>query len=469
MKTGNILRISIVWIIIQSLFMPVKIHAVSNPYEVELAKYAKHAKVVSGGFRNGNRVLIQMGSHIFYDNVPHGKETAGLYVVAIFKDRVLLHCFYNTFRTEWDSTSFAWGIESLPKGAFVIIAAKDEATIHFTKRAQQALRQIGAEKGLIGQEYRTSYLCIGVKGLAKGKAIEKIGMQELIYTGVDIDKIDEFNMLLKNNLSISENEKAKVIKKDLPYGSYLQYIPKSFKPRRKTRVAVLVHGMLAKNGGGLRTADTFIKRWIPTAEKKRLILIAPIFDKDFGGKAGPGGGYRGLFGRKIDADDFLNLIVDRYKYFFPSFEGRFYLYGHSAGAQFVSRYVVKHPQRIISAVISAAGHLPFPDPNVPWADGMARLKRKMTWGGPEPVREIDFQPNPQGWLIASQLPITLVVGALDTSEKSHVETARQWYKAMNKLARQHEKSGKVKLRVVPKVGHNSLKLTPFCIKALFRR
>ena len=39
----------------------------------------------------------------------------------------------------------------------------------------------------------------------------------------------------------------------------------------------------------------------------------------------------------------------------PTQDGKFMLYGHSAGGQFVSRYVVKHPDRIIAAVISAAG------------------------------------------------------------------------------------------------------------------
>jgi len=463
---NRILYVSVVLITTQCLLLPTRILAVPAQYEAELNTYAKYSKVISGGFHNGNRIVIQMGNHIFYDNVPHGTATAGLYVVAIFKGQVLLQCFYNTFHTTWDCESFAWGIESLPNGTFVIVAVKDEATRRFNERGQEALYQIGAQKGLFGQEYRTSYFCIGVKGLVEGEAIEKVGMQELRYTGTDIDKTGQPDSFLKHNPEIVLNEKAKVIKKDLPYGSYIQYIPKSFTARRKVRFVVIVHGTLAKDGDGLSTAEDFIRRWIPIAEEKNLILLAPAFDRDFGGKAGPGGGYRGLFGRRIDADDFLNLIVDRYKFLFPSFDGKFYLYGHSAGGQFVSRYVVKHPRRIISAVISAGGHLPFPNTEIPWAGGMARLKRKMTWGGPEPTRNIDFQPDPEGWLIASQLPITLVVGSLD---KTHVETAQQWTKDMNKLARQHEKSGMVRLKVVPEIGHNSRQLTPFCIKALFRK
>ena len=45
---------------------------------------------------------------------------------------------------------------------------------------------IGAEKGLKGEPTRTSYFCIGMKGLRRGMAIEKAGFEELRYAGPDV-------------------------------------------------------------------------------------------------------------------------------------------------------------------------------------------------------------------------------------------------------------------------------------------
>ena len=71
-----------------------------------------------------------------------------------------------------------------------------------------------------------------------------------------------------------------------------------------------------------------------------------------------------MFGRLVGADEFVNEILTDYKNQFSDFDGRIYLYGHSAGGQFVSRYIVRHPAKVIAAVISAAGTYAFPDPKM---------------------------------------------------------------------------------------------------------
>ncbi len=109
-----------------------------------------------------------------------------------------------------------------------------------------------------------------------------------------------------------------------------------------------------------------------------MILIAPAFaQSNFGPRRGPGGGYRGLFGREISADRFVNLIVDNYQTLLRGVERRIYLYGHSAGGQFVSRYTLMHPDKIVAAVISAAGTFAFPNPNVKWTNALARKNNQI--------------------------------------------------------------------------------------------
>ncbi len=266
---------------------------------------------------------------------------------------------------------------------------------------------------------------------------------------------------------------GRVVRKSLEYGDYLQYTPRS--GRQST--LVIVHGSLGKDEAAPDVAERFIKRWTDVAERRRVLLLAPAFDQEnFGGRAGPGGGYRGLFGRRIGADQFVNRIVAAARERFPSLPEQFYIYGHSAGGQFVSRYVVKHPNRIKAAVISAAGTFAFPDPKVPWTNGMAPLRRRMRWRDDDPWQQIDIRPDPEGWLKAATLPITVVVGAKDDDElkpipgqRGHtpVERAREWVEAMNELARRQGKVGRVRLLVVENVGHDSAALTVHCKKALW--
>lgn len=276
--------------------------------------------------------------------------------------------------------------------------------------------------------------------------------------------------------SIADRERATVVRKDLPEGSYLQYVPRQLSS--PGRVVVIVHGSLGDDDAAISAADEFIRRWTSLADESGCVLIAPAFDQEnFGGRAGPGGGYRGLFGRHVGADDFVNRIVDRYKALLPGYDGTINLYGHSAGGQFASRYVVRHPQRIRAAVISAAGTFAYPDPDVRWTNGMAPLARPIRWSDDEPLRDIAITPDPDGWLAAAQLPITVVVGEQDIAEckpiaghrgNTHVARARSWVADMRELARKHGKRSGVRVVCVRGVGHNSKELTPECQRHISR-
>ena len=54
-----------------------------------LEQYSKRTKVISGGHRNRNCVLIQIDNHPYYINIPDGPGAAGLYIVAVYKEKVL--------------------------------------------------------------------------------------------------------------------------------------------------------------------------------------------------------------------------------------------------------------------------------------------------------------------------------------------------------------------------------------------
>jgi pimeloyl-ACP methyl ester carboxylesterase len=273
---------------------------------------------------------------------------------------------------------------------------------------------------------------------------------------------------------VAASERGAVVAKAVEHGRYMQYVPRDC--GAGWRVAVVVHGMLGRDEDAADVARRFIERWTSAADEQNIILIAPAFDQEnFGGRRGPGGGYRGLFGREIGADAFVNEIVDQYKSLSSEFDGRFYLYGHSAGGQFVSRYVVRHPQRVIAAVISAAGTYAFPNPDVDWPNGMTPLVRSMRWPGSDEIKYVSIAPDPMGWVEAATLPITVVVGTEDTGllpwidgqdGHSRIQRARRWVRAMNRLAGEQERKGRVRLVLVEGVGHSSADLTGKCIEAL---
>ncbi len=280
-----------------------------------------------------------------------------------------------------------------------------------------------------------------------------------------------------NGAAFEQNEVGRIVSKSNRYGAYQQYVATTAKPPKD--LVVVVHGMLGANGSATSAARTFIERWVNAAEEHGAVILAPAFDQEnFGGHAGPGGGYRGLFGRHIGADAFVNRIVAPFTTEFAELNGQFRLYGHSAGGQFASRYVVRHPHRIRSAVICAAGTFAYPDPDTKWTNGMAPLERRMRWSNNDPWEQLRIEPDPGGWMLAATLPIAVVVGGRDTEpmkpipghpDGGHVIRARAWARAMRSLALEKGLSPGVELHVVPDVGHNSEALTPTSIRALFGR
>jgi pimeloyl-ACP methyl ester carboxylesterase len=216
------------------------------------------------------------------------------------------------------------------------------------------------------------------------------------------------------------------------------------------RILVLAHGFPWPDGSKTddelaRYAQESVERWTAFAAAHHAIVVAPTFGgRDFGG-------YRALFGRSIDADEFVNALVDEVggKHI-PRFSGRFSLHGHSAGGQFAARYLVTHPERLEAVVLSAPGAYPFPDPSLAWPNGMAAVVRDELSGSPEDGKASDqaagsvYRPRPSGWLAAaSEVPVNVLVGSRDTEPQwaepgqpgsTRIERATAWVRSMREHA-----------------------------------
>ncbi len=273
----------------------------------------------------------------------------------------------------------------------------------------------------------------------------------------------------EDDLAISRRDAGRVLARGSAWGDYQVYAPKRGRP---VEILVLVHGSLGQDESAMHAAATYITRWTDFAEQHRLLVLAPAFDRDRYQRAY--GGYRGLFGRDVGADVFVNNLVDAYRKEMGDQDARVLLYGHSAGGQFVCRYCLTHPQRVRAAVLSAPGRYAFPTGDAPWPYGMGRFTRTLDWGDGNKQRVV-VEPDRDKWLQATELPIAVIVGAEDTEPqpdrpghrgRTRIELARNWVADMCALARSEDRRPGIRHAVIDGIGHDSRRLTPACQQAL---
>lgn len=254
--------------------------------------------------------------------------------------------------------------------------------------------------------------------------------------------------------SLSERERVATLETEFGPVAY-------FVPRDPQHVVVMAHGYPWPDGWLfgpflLYYARGAVRRWSEFATANSAILLAPAFG------AGGFGGYREMFGVEIDADEFVNRLVDfSAKPLLHDFDGRFALHGHSAGGQFAARYVVAHPDRLLYAVLSAPSTYPFPAPAIPWPNGMGAVTRGAESGR---RRGTAFTPDASGWLrAATEVPITVLVGSRDTTTRpaslgepgtTRLARAVAWVQAMMQLAALSGGVSTVKLEIAPGLDHD---------------
>jgi len=129
---------------------------------------------------------------------------------------------------------------------------------------------------------------------------------------------------------------------------------------------------------------------------------------------------------------------------------------------------VRHPERIIRAVLSAPGRYSYPDPAVAWPYGAGHLNRQVSWSGDHSNKE-SVSPDLDSYALAASLPVVIVIGSDDLEpqprRKAHVgnnrlDFAHSWAEAMNRHAKRSGLAGRVSVIEVEGVGHSSALLTP---------
>ena len=152
------------------------------------------------------------------------------------------------------------------------------------------------------------------------------------------------------------------------------YRPKSFD--RNTPILLVMHGVK-------RNADLYRDNWIGLAEKHRLLIVAPEFSNaDFPSSWGYNLGNvatRGPDGtlapnpKSVWSFPIIDRVFDKVRQITGSKRTTFALFGHSAGAQFVHRYMTfTGGAKVELAIAANAGWYTLPDSNEPFPYGLGQ-------------------------------------------------------------------------------------------------
>ena len=156
--------------------------------------------------------------------------------------------------------------------------------------------------------------------------------------------------------------------------------------------------------GVRRNADEYRDQWYDLAEAHQFLLVVPEFsDKDFpeaegynyGNVYGPQGNIRP---RSVWAFEAIESIFDEVRRRYGMSAEGYALYGHSAGAQFVHRFLFHVPEaRVTRAVAANAGWYTMPDLTIAFPYGLQGSAVR-----PDRLRR------------ALELPLTILLGEEDT-------------------------------------------------------
>lgn len=243
----------------------------------------------------------------------------------------------------------------------------------------------------------------------------------------------------------------------------LVYLPGRFTPDMP--VGIIMHGIT-------RDAWSYMESWVGLAEQYGFVLVVPEFSKTSWRTtyAYNLGNVRDRSGKDRASREWgftaLDTVFDAVRDQFSLDAERFYIYGHSAGAQFVHRYFLHTgAARVERAVASNAGWYMLPSDAFAFPYGISDLKI-----GEKTLKD------------ALDTPLTVLLGERDDDPNSIDlrSTAEAMAQGPHRLARglsfvEVAQSAAIGLdcafrwhsRIVPRIGHSDRSMAPYACAALF--
>lgn len=234
--------------------------------------------------------------------------------------------------------------------------------------------------------------------------------------------------------------------------------------------------LLAIHGAG-RDGQAIRNGLVAEANEKGFIVLAPQFSEDYfpGSNAfnlanifdnGENPSSQSLRPSGEWTFQALDPLFKDFRTFSGSIVSRYDLFGHSAGAQLVHRFILFEPEALFNRIVSsAAGWYMLPDSNVnfPYGQGLSPA--------------VDVDPA-----MYFDLSVWVIVGSLDTDPNSfnlrhtpeadaqglnRVERATYFYETSMQIASDSNHAFSWQYREAPGVGHNSNSMAAFAAELLY--
>ncbi len=229
-----------------------------------------------------------------------------------------------------------------------------------------------------------------------------------------------------------------------PDAKYHLYIPK--KGGWGAPVLVTVHGISHR---AKQQARAFKKM----AEHYGIVVLAPLFSR----QSFPAYQRLGVSKKNVPLfpDQILHEMIEEVGNKTGARTERVYLFGYSAGGQFVHRYAMLNPEKVYAVAMGAPGWYTFPDPKPPFPRGL-RVKSDM--------RALKLEPK--NFL---RIPIAAFVGEhdnrrdkslkksakIDTQQGiTRIERAQRWIDAMRTSAKSYGYNTAYECKILKSCGHS---------------
>ncbi|MFD2237637.1 alpha/beta hydrolase [Aureimonas populi] len=229
-----------------------------------------------------------------------------------------------------------------------------------------------------------------------------------------------------------------------PRFSYCLYVPRL--RHAGSRILVHIHG-------SHRTPETFRDLMAPFAEETGTIILCPLFPCGVADREDTSS-YKRVFHEGLRYDlVLLDMVADAERRLGLA-TGRFVLAGFSGGGQFVQRFILAHPGRLLAASVGAPGLVTLLDPELPWWRGLRGLEAVI--GAPVDMAALAALPlqvlvgdqdiRPEG--VQSRPGSTLWMEGINDTGATRLERAAAFVESLRArgLTPRHD--------VIPGVGHD---------------
>ncbi len=241
------------------------------------------------------------------------------------------------------------------------------------------------------------------------------------------------------------------------------YRPKSF--TNESPIVFVMHGTL-------RNGEEYREPWIPLADRYEALVVVPEFSVEHyrGQSTYQFGNVKTPEGEPNDESKWtftaIEHLFDHVKAATENRSERYFIFGHSAGSQFVHRMVLlKSDTRIALAVAANAGSYTMPDDGVDFPYGLgkspstdARLKAALGMPMLVLLGEEDNDPNDR----------YLPKNAYAMAQGAHrLERGKNFFRAAQLQARRLDVPLRWTMQTVADVGHDNAKMAPLAARAMF--